>query len=110
MELQQRSDQPPILTADDRCLRLYPYPDWCDIETAIVSQAALLDPEVNIHVGAQILREYVRGLGDQAAALQRYAGAFEEPTSRYASKVFEERMRLEPIRQKARSTQVAQTT
>ena len=46
MELQQRSDQPPILTADDRCLRLYPYPDWCDIETAIVSQAALLDPEV----------------------------------------------------------------
>jgi soluble lytic murein transglycosylase-like protein len=71
---------------------------------------ALLDPEVNIHVGAQILREYVRRLGDQEAALQRYAGAFDEPTSRYAAKVFEERMRLEPVRQKARSTQVAQAT
>jgi MraZ protein len=46
MELQQRSDQPAILTADLNCLRLYPYTDWCDIETAIVSQAALLDPEV----------------------------------------------------------------
>ena len=46
MELQQRSDQPPILTADLNCLRLYPYTDWCDVESAIVSQAALLDPEV----------------------------------------------------------------
>jgi soluble lytic murein transglycosylase-like protein len=73
-------------------------------------EEALLDPEVNIHVGAQILREYVRRLGDQEAALQRYAGAFDEPTSRYAAKVFEERMRLEPVRQKARSTQVAHAT
>jgi soluble lytic murein transglycosylase-like protein len=73
-------------------------------------EEALLDPEVNIYVGAQILREYYRRLGDQEAALQRYAGAFDEPTSRYAAKVFEERMRLEPIRQKARSTQMAQAT
>jgi soluble lytic murein transglycosylase-like protein len=73
-------------------------------------EEALLDPEVNIHVGAQILREYYRRLGDQEAALQRYAGAFDEPTSRYAAKVFEERMRLEPVRQKARSTQVAQAS
>ena len=67
-------------------------------------EEALLDPEVNIHVGAQILREYYRRLGDQEAALQKYAGAFDEPTSRYAGKVFEERMRLEPIRQQARKT------
>jgi len=73
-------------------------------------EEALLDPEVNIHVGAQILHEYYRRLGDQEAALQRYAGAFDEPTSRYAAKVFEERMRLEPIRQKARRSQVAQAT
>jgi soluble lytic murein transglycosylase-like protein len=71
-------------------------------------EEALLDPEVNIHVGAQILREYYRRLGDQQAALQRYAGAFDEPTSRYAGKVFEERMRLEPIRQRARNSQIAQ--
>jgi len=71
-------------------------------------EEALLDPEVNINVGAQILHEYYRRLQDQEAALQRYAGAFDEPTSRYAAKVFEERMRLEPIRQKARREQVAQ--
>jgi len=73
-------------------------------------EEALLDPEVNIHVGAQILHEYYRRLQDQEAALQRYAGAFEEPTSRYAAKVFEERMRLEPIRQKARREQLAHAT
>ena len=73
-------------------------------------EEALLDPEVNIHVGAQILHEYYRRLQDQEAALQRYAGAFDEPTSRYAAKVFEERMRLEPVRQKARRSQVAQAT
>ena len=72
-------------------------------------EEALLDPEVNIHVGAQILREYYRRLGDQEAALQMYAGAFDEPTARYAGKVFEERMRLEPVRQKARKQQIAQS-
>ena len=72
-------------------------------------EEALLDPEVNIHVGAQILREYTRRLGDQQAALQKYAGAFEEPSSRYAAKVFDERMRLEPVRQSARKPQTAQS-
>jgi soluble lytic murein transglycosylase-like protein len=71
-------------------------------------EEALLDPEVNIHVGAQILREYYRMFQDQEAALQKYAGAFDEPTSRYAAKVFEERMRLEPVRQRARRQQIAQ--
>lgn len=72
-------------------------------------EEALLDPEVNIHVGAQILREYTRRLGDQQAALQMYAGALDEPTSRYAAKVFDERMRLEPVRQQARKPQSEQS-
>lgn len=63
---------------------------------------ALLDPEVNIQVGAQILREYQRRLHDTEAALQMYAGAVDEPTSQYASKVLAERARLEALRQKAR--------
>lgn len=63
---------------------------------------ALLDPEVNIHVGAQVLREYQRRLADPVMALQMYAGAFDEPTSRYANKVFAERALLEPVRQRAR--------
>ena len=65
-------------------------------------EEALLDPEVNIDVGAQILREYHRRLRDEEMALQMYAGAFDEPTSQYANKVWAERDRLEPIRQRAR--------
>lgn len=65
-------------------------------------EEAVLDPEVNIHVGAQILREYSRRLRDEQLALQMYAGAFDEPNSQYASKVYAERARLEPVRQRAR--------
>ena len=71
-------------------------------------EEALLDPEVNIHVGAQILREYYRRFADQEMALQMYAGAFDEPTSQYANKVFTVRALLEPVRQKARKLQTAQ--
>ena len=44
MELQQRSDQPAFLTADENCLRLYPFEDWCNHERTIVAQAEL-DPD-----------------------------------------------------------------
>jgi soluble lytic murein transglycosylase-like protein len=71
-------------------------------------EEALLEPEVNIHVGAQILREYYRRLGDEVLALQMYAGAFNEPTAQYANKVYAERARLEPVRQQARKQQTAQ--
>jgi soluble lytic murein transglycosylase-like protein len=68
---------------------------------------ALLEPEVNIQVGAQILREYQRRCHDTEAALQMYAGAFDEPSGQYATKVFAERARLEFLRQKARKEQSA---
>jgi soluble lytic murein transglycosylase-like protein len=58
---------------------------------------ALLEPEVNIEVGARILREYQRRFGDTETALQMYAGALDEPTTRYASKVFAEKARLESL-------------
>jgi len=61
---------------------------------------ALLDPEVNITVGAQILREYYRRFGDLETSLQMYAGAFDEPTSQYANKVLAEKARLEALRNK----------
>ncbi|MEW6688071.1 MAG: transglycosylase SLT domain-containing protein [Pseudomonadota bacterium] len=60
-------------------------------------EAALLDPHVNIQVGAQILREYLRRFGETETALQMYAGAFDEPTSGYALKVLAERARLEQM-------------
>jgi soluble lytic murein transglycosylase-like protein len=60
-------------------------------------EGALLDPQVNIQVGAQILREYLRRFGETETALQMYAGAFDEPTSSYAVKVLAERARLEQL-------------
>ena len=57
-------------------------------------ETALLDPHVNIQVGAQILREYLRRFGETETALQMYAGAFDEPNSAYAFKVLAERARL----------------
>ena len=66
---------------------------------------ALLEPEVNIQVGARILREYHRRFGDIETALQMYAGALDEPTSQYANKVLAEKALLEALRQKARKQQ-----
>ena len=60
-------------------------------------ESALLDPQVNIQVGAQILREYLRRFGETETALQMYAGAFDEPSSSYAFKVLAERARLEQL-------------
>jgi len=65
-------------------------------------EGALLDPQVNIQVGAQILREYLRRFGEIETALQMYAGAFDEPNSAYASKVLAERARLEQILRQSR--------
>lgn len=56
---------------------------------------ALLDPEVNILVGAQVLREYMKRFGGTESALQAYAGAYEEPTAMYSKQVLSERSRIE---------------
>ena len=60
-------------------------------------ESALLDPDVNVQVGARILREYLRRFGETETALQMYAGAFDEPRSQYAFKVLAERARLEQM-------------
>jgi len=66
-------------------------------------EAALLDPEVNIYVGAQILREYLRRFGQLETALQVYGGAFDEPTRQYATKVLAERAKLDQVVHRIRS-------
>jgi len=68
-------------------------------------ERALLEPEVNILVGAQILREYLNRFRDLETALQMYAGALDEPTSQYSAKVFAEKARLDALRQKAKKQQ-----
>jgi soluble lytic murein transglycosylase-like protein len=68
-------------------------------------ELALLEPEVNILVGAQILREYINRFRDTETALQMYAGALDEPTAQYSAKVFAEKARLDALRQRARKQQ-----
>jgi soluble lytic murein transglycosylase-like protein len=65
-------------------------------------EPALLEPTVNIVVGAQILREYQRRFRDTETALQMYAGALDDAATQYASKVLAEKARLDALRVKAR--------
>ena len=60
-------------------------------------QDVLLEPEANIRIGTQILREYLRRFGETETALQMYAGAFDDASSGYSSKVLAERARIEQM-------------
>ena len=64
---------------------------------ALGGEAAVLDPESNIMLGARILQEYVRRTGTLEAGLQFYNGAFWDGTAQYAQKVMAERARLEQV-------------
>ena len=56
------------------------------------------DPQINILVGARILKEYIRRTGDIADALQLYVGASsDENENGYSGKVMAERERLNQI-------------
>lgn len=57
-------------------------------------EGAVLDPQTNILVGAQILKEYVRRMGTLEEGLQMYAGALDDPARQYAQKVMTEHQRL----------------
>jgi soluble lytic murein transglycosylase-like protein len=71
-------------------------------------EAALLDPESNIRLGAQILQEYVDRTGTLQAGLQFYNGASADASAVYARKVMAERERLmQAVGQARRFTTVA---
>jgi soluble lytic murein transglycosylase-like protein len=55
---------------------------------------SVLDPQVNIEVGTQLLREYISRAGTEAAGLQLYNGSADDPAAAYATKVMSERDRL----------------
>lgn len=57
-------------------------------------EAALLDPEANIALGARILQEYVYRTGTLEAGLQYYNGALSDASAEYAGRVMAERERL----------------
>jgi soluble lytic murein transglycosylase-like protein len=51
----------------------------------------VLDPEINIQVGATVLKEYIARGGSQVNGLQRYNGSTGDPSNAYANKVLGER-------------------
>src|SRR5258706_6071343 len=63
---------------------------------------ALLEPEVNIQVGTQILREYLRRAGGTAGGLPMYLGGADESASLYTGKVLAERARLKQLTDRAK--------
>ena len=58
---------------------------------------ALLDPAVNIAVGARILKRYIHKTGSLEAGLQSYNGALPDASRKYAKKVIAERDRLRNV-------------
>jgi soluble lytic murein transglycosylase-like protein len=68
-----------------------------DILESYGGDKAVLDPMINIEVGAQILKEYIDRGGSLIAGLRFYNGAPSGAASRYPRKVIAERDRLEGI-------------
>lgn len=58
---------------------------------------AVFDPAANIHVGAQILKEYLHRTGNLSVALQKYAGALDDSEDQYTRKVLNEKQRLQQV-------------
>jgi len=65
---------------------------------------AVFDPETNIRVGSQILKEYLSRTGNLSMALQMYAGALSDDEDVYTNRVLSEKQRLQQaLRQNTRS-------
>lgn len=60
-----------------------------------VAGESVFDPRTNIHVGAAVLKEYIRRGGSETIGLQLYNGAVDDDTNAYANKVLLEKQRLQ---------------
>lgn len=60
-------------------------------------EQAVLQPEINIRVGAEILREYFERTGDLTEALKLYNGSSWDEANRYPTRVLSEKQRLQRI-------------
>ena len=61
---------------------------------------SVFDPETNILVGSQILKEYMRRTGSLNAALQLYVGSPQDDSDTYTGKVMSEKERLQKFLRK----------
>lgn len=71
---------------------------------AVSGNSSLLDPVVNIQVGAMVLKEYIRRTGSLEAGLQQYAGAVSDEDGVYAAKVLAEKQRIESAARRGRQS------
>jgi soluble lytic murein transglycosylase-like protein len=62
---------------------------------------AVFDPETNILVGSQILKEYIARTGSVSTALQLYVGSTTTDDDSYFGKVMNEKQRLQQVIRKA---------
>lgn len=60
-------------------------------------EKAVFDPQTNILIGSQILKDYLRRTGNLSMALQMYAGALDDGQDLYSSKVMNEKQRLQHV-------------
>ena len=58
---------------------------------------SVFDPQTNILVGSQILKEYIARTGNVNVALQMYAGALDDAQDVYTNKVMSEKHRLQQV-------------
>jgi hypothetical protein len=69
-----------------------------------LSAGNLLDPKVNIEVGAMVLKESIRRAGSLEDGLQQYAGAISDEDGLYAAKVLAEKQRIEAAIRRGRTS------
>lgn len=60
-------------------------------------EKTVLEPEINIQLGARILRDYIVRSGGLTTGLQMYNGAPDNGSNQYAEKVISEKQRLQQI-------------
>ena len=68
-------------------------PQYHSDKFSAASGESVLDPHINIRVGARVLKEYIKRGGTEVAGLQLYNGA-RDTDNAYANKVMAERVRL----------------
>lgn len=66
------------------------------------SRSSVLDPQANIQVGAQILKEYIARGGTELLGLQLYNGALGDPDAAYGTRVLAEKQWLKDALRRAR--------
>ena len=58
---------------------------------------SVLDPDINIQIGARILKDYIRRGGSLVAGLQMYNGSPGDESNAYANRVLSEQQRLQQV-------------